>query len=125
VVARTIDKYRWDGSTWTSAGYVDVAGAFGVVADVTGSAVSLAVTTPTQLITLTDPSGPAASFTPSAPTVLATAATNTEFRGVALAPTAAAGPSAYRDAKSQADALAGSALGPLAGGAGGLPGLGG
>ncbi len=91
----TIDKYRWDGSTWASAGYVDVAGAFGVVADVTGSSVSLAVTTPTQLVTLTDPSGPAASFTPSAPTVLATAATNTEFRGVALAPTAAAGPSVY------------------------------
>lgn len=32
---------------------------------------------------------------------------------------------AYRDAKSQADTLASSALGPLAGGAGGLPGLGG
>jgi DNA-binding YbaB/EbfC family protein len=31
---------------------------------------------------------------------------------------------AYRDAKAQADALAGEALGPLAGGGGGLPGLG-
>ncbi len=30
---------------------------------------------------------------------------------------------AYRDAKSQADALAGEALGPLAGGGGGLPGM--
>jgi hypothetical protein len=91
----TIDKYRWDGSTWASAGYVDVPGAFGVVADVTGSSVSLAVTTPTTLVTLTDPSGPAASFTPSAPTVLASAAANTEFRGIALAPTADPGPSVY------------------------------
>ncbi len=32
---------------------------------------------------------------------------------------------AYRDAKSQADALASNALGPLAGGGAGLPGLGG
>jgi hypothetical protein len=91
----TIDKYRWNGSAWSSAGYVDVDGAFGVVADVQGSTVSLAVTTPTQLVTLTDPNGAAASFTPSTPTVLATAAANTEFRGVALAPTSSAGPSVF------------------------------
>ena len=88
----TIDKYRWNGTTWASAGDVDVPGAFGVVANVSGNSVSLAVTTPTQLVTLTDPNGSAASFSPSAATVLATAAANTEFRGVALAPTAAAGP---------------------------------
>jgi hypothetical protein len=91
----TIDKYRWDGTTWTSAGDVDVPGAFGVVANVTGNSVSLAVTTPTHLVTLTDPSGSATTFSPTTPTVLATAATNTEFRGVALAPTAAAGPSVF------------------------------
>ena len=91
----TIDKYRWNGTTWASAGDVDVPGAFGVVANVSGNSVSLAVTTPTQLVTLTDPNGSAASFSPSAATVLATAAANTEFRGVALAPTAAAGPSVF------------------------------
>ncbi|WP_151084539.1 Ig-like domain-containing protein [Nocardioides cynanchi] len=91
----TVDKYRWNGTTWASAGYVDVEGAFGIVADVQGASVSLAVTTPTSLVTLTDPAGAAASFAPSAPTVLATAAPNTEFRGVALAPTAAAGPSVF------------------------------
>ena len=32
----TIDKYRWNGTTWTAAGDVDVPGAFGVVANVTG-----------------------------------------------------------------------------------------
>lgn len=82
----TVDKYTFDGSTWTSAGYVDVPGAFGLVADKSGSTVSLAVTTPTKLLLLTDPNGAATSgFAPTAST-LATAAANTEFRGVALAP---------------------------------------
>ena len=91
----TVDKYRWTGATWAPAGYIDVEGAFGIVANVTNGAVSLAVTTPTTLLTLTDPNGAAESFTPSAPAVLASAAANTEFRGVALAPTSAAGPSVY------------------------------
>jgi hypothetical protein len=57
--------------------------------------VSLAVTTPTKLVTLTDANGSSTSFSPSTPTTLATAAANTEFRGVALAPTSAAGPSVF------------------------------
>ncbi|HEX4686681.1 MAG TPA: hypothetical protein VH228_07855 [Nocardioides sp.] len=93
--AGTIDKYRLSGSTWTSAGSVDVPGALGIVADATGNSVSLAVTTPTQLVTLTDSNGSAASFAPSGPSLLATAPANTEFRGVALAPTTTAGPSAF------------------------------
>lgn len=92
----TVDKYRWNGTAWAKVGDVDVPGAFGIVAHVTGSSVSLDVTTPTQLLTLTDSDGAAAdTFAPATPTVLATAAPNTEFRGVALAPTAAAGPSVY------------------------------
>lgn len=83
----TVDKYRYDGSTWTSAGYVDVDGATGLVADVDGGKVSLAVTTPSQLLLLTDPSGAGTTFDPTGPKVLATAPANTEFRGVALAPT--------------------------------------
>jgi hypothetical protein len=93
--AGTIDKYRLSGSTWTPAGFVDAPGALGLVAHVTGTSVSLAITTPTQLLSLTDANGPAASFSPGKPSVLATAAPNTEFRGVALAPTSAAGPSAF------------------------------
>ena len=42
-------------------------GAFGVVANVSGNSVSLAVTTPTQLVTLTDANGSATTFTPSTP----------------------------------------------------------
>ena len=83
----TVDKYRFDGSTWTSAGYVDVEGATGLVADVQGSNVSLAVTTPTQLLTLSDPAGSGTTFDPTDTEVLATAPANTEFRGVAPAPT--------------------------------------
>jgi hypothetical protein len=83
----TVDKYRFNGSTWASAGYVDVEGATGLVADVKGSNVSLAVTTPTKLLTLSDPAGSSATFDPTDTKVLATAAPDTEFRGVALAPT--------------------------------------
>jgi hypothetical protein len=91
----TLDKYRWTGASWAAAGYIDIEGVLGVVANVQNGAVSLAVTTPTSLVSLTDPNGAAATFTPNAPVVLATAAANTEFRGVALAPTAPAGPSVY------------------------------
>ena len=76
-------------------GYVDVEGAFGLVADVDGAAVSLAVTTPKTLVAITDPAGASADFDADAPEVLANAAANTEFRGVALAPTAVTGPSVY------------------------------
>jgi hypothetical protein len=72
-----------------------VAGAFGLVADVDGAAVSLAVTTPRTLLSITDTNGASATFTPDDPVTLATATTNTEFRGVALAPSAVAGPSVY------------------------------
>lgn len=91
----TLDKYRWNGASWVAVGYIDLEGAFGVVADAKNGAVSLAVTTPTTLISLTDPNGAAEAFTPTAPAVLATAAANTEFRGIALAPTAPAGPSLF------------------------------
>lgn len=93
--AGTVDKYHFDGTSWTSAGSVDVPGATGLVADVQSGAVSLAVTTPTQLVALDDPAGASASFSPADPQVLATAPAGTEFRGVALAPTAAVGPSVF------------------------------
>lgn len=82
-----VDKYRWNGTEWASAGSVDVPGVSGLVADVSAGSVSLAVTTPTQLLTLTDGAGAATTFT-ATPSVLANAPAGTEFRGVALAPTA-------------------------------------
>ena len=92
----TVDKYRWNGTTWTGVGFVDVEGAFGLVAAKgAGTTVSIAVTTPSKLLLLTDPNGAAGSFGAGAPTTLASATANTEFRGVALAPQAAPGPSVY------------------------------
>jgi hypothetical protein len=96
--AGSVQKYRWDGSHWVkAAGVVDLPGVTGLVAHKNGAAVDLAVTTPTQLLLVTDPAGSAATFGAAAPTTLATAPANTEFRGVALAPSGAGteGPSAF------------------------------
>ncbi|KAA1421021.1 hypothetical protein F0U44_01425 [Nocardioides humilatus] len=93
--AGVVDKYRFNGTNWVRAGAFDVPGVSGLVADVEGGAVSLALTTPTKLLTLNDPSGTASAFDPTGPTVLASAPAGTEFRGVALAPTATPGPSLF------------------------------
>ena len=91
----TVDKYSFNGTEWKLAGFVDVPGAFGLVADKNGSAVSLAVTTPTKLVAINDATAGAATFTDPTVTDLASAPTGSEFRGVALAPTATGGPSAF------------------------------
>lgn len=89
----TVDKYVYDGSAWSLAGYVDVPGVSGLVADVTSGSVSLALTTPSQLLLLTDATGSSRTgFAPPAPATLATAPSGTEFRGVALAPTGSLNP---------------------------------
>ncbi len=93
--AGTVDKYTFDGTAWSKAGYLDVPGATGLVADKSGASVTLAVTTPGKLLAITDPANGAATFSPAAPSTLASAPANTEFRGVALAPTAADGPSVF------------------------------
>lgn len=93
--AGTVDKYRYTGTKWVSAGAVDVPGVSGLVADVSGGAVSLALTTPGKLLTVSDPNGSASTFAATGPTVLASAPAGTEFRGVALAPTADPGPSVF------------------------------
>lgn len=93
--AGTVDKYRYNGTTWVSAGSIDVPGISGLVADVDGAAVSLAVTTPGKLLALSDPNGNSSTFTAGAPTTLASAPAGTEYRGVALAPTADPGPSLF------------------------------
>lgn len=91
--AGTLDKYSYDGTTWKLVDYIDVPGISGLVADKDGDAVSIAVTTPSQLLLVTDPTGASTTaFDPAAPAVLATAPTNSEFRGVALAPTGVLNP---------------------------------
>ncbi|MBZ5734398.1 hypothetical protein K8Z61_07800 [Nocardioides sp. TRM66260-LWL] len=89
----TLDKYAFDGQSWSLAGYLDVPGISGLVADVRNGSVSLAVTTPAALQLVTDAQGAARTgFAPAAPTTLASAPTGTEFRGVALAPTGVLNP---------------------------------
>lgn len=90
----TLDKYSYDGTAWKLVDFIDVPGISGLVADQDGASVSIAVTTPSELLLVTDPSGASSTtFDPAAPTVLSTAPTGTEFRGVALAPTGVLNPS--------------------------------
>ena len=90
----TLDKYRYNGTTWTLAQSKDVPGISGLVASLNTGNVSIAATTPTALVKVLD-TGAAGTATLGTPSTLASAPAGTEFRGVALAPTGTPGPSAY------------------------------
>ncbi|ULH13877.1 hypothetical protein MF271_00065 (plasmid) [Deinococcus sp. KNUC1210] len=83
-----IQKYSLNAGTWTLKNAVLNGGDIfrGLTGYVSGSTVTLFATTPTKLVSITDSSGYNANLAGSF-TTLATAATNTAFRGVALAPT--------------------------------------
>ncbi|WP_148044972.1 hypothetical protein [Nocardioides marmorisolisilvae] len=111
----TLDKYSFNGTNWVAKGSIDVPGIQGLVANKTGTnpngAVELAITTPTALLAKTDSSAATGTLTAGAPTTLATAGANTEFRGVALAPTGTNGPVAfYRSPAASASVPAGTAI---------------
>ncbi len=83
-----IQKYSFDGASWTARGTVAAGGGEAVrgLTGVTSSGtVTLFATTATRLLSLTDAAGTTGTLS-GAPTVLATASVNTAFRGVALAP---------------------------------------
>jgi hypothetical protein len=88
-----IAKYSLVSGTWTSNGTFAVGGGnsfIGLTGKNSGQNVTLFATrtvssSSSQLMTITDTSGYNATFAPTG-TVVATAATNTAFRGVALAP---------------------------------------
>ena len=108
----TLDKYSFNGTNWVAKGSIDVPGIQGLVANKTGTnpngAVELAITTPTKLLAKTDSSAATGTLTAGAPSVLATAGTDTEFRGVALAPTGTNGPVPfYRTPAASASVAAG------------------
>lgn len=81
----SIQKYSLVGGNWTSNGSVALSTTRGLAATVSGNTVSLFVTNGSTLQTLVDTSGYNAALT-GTPTSLATAATNTAFRGIAFAP---------------------------------------
>jgi hypothetical protein len=86
-------KWSWNPSTslWEQKGSVALTNVRGLTGFHHGSSVTLYVTTPDTLETLTDTSGYGNDMTGSF-TTLATAASNTVFRGVAMVPIPEAGP---------------------------------
>ncbi|AFD24571.1 beta strand repeat-containing protein [Deinococcus gobiensis] len=82
-----IQKYSFDGSMWTARGAVGSASdqLRGLTGVTSGGSVTLFATSEKKLLSLTDASGFGGTLS-GTPTTLATAGTNTAFRGVALAP---------------------------------------
>lgn len=107
-----IEKYRYNGSAWNRVGSINLEGVIGLVASGSGNNVSIIATTPTKLYGITDNAANSDSLTASV-TQLATATSNTEFRGVALAPASFNGPS-LQVRSPLADAAAANIAGNLA-----------
>jgi hypothetical protein len=84
--ANTITKYSLVGTSWVKNNSVALTDAIGLTASVNGNTVTLFATNSTNLYTLTDATGYNTNMTATL-TSLATAATNTKFKGVAFAPT--------------------------------------
>jgi predicted extracellular nuclease len=78
-------KYSFNGTTWTSRGFVALGSARGLTGVVNGTSVTLYATDGATLRTFTDTGGPGATINGTL-SQLATAGTNRVFRGVALTP---------------------------------------
>lgn len=105
-----IEKYRFSGATWGLVGSTPVEGVLGLAAQQSGSTVAIAATTPTQIVGLTDSDAAGTTFNPSV-SQLASAPTNTEFRGIAIAPVPTAGPSIFvKNPLADAAAISGGSL---------------
>jgi hypothetical protein len=83
--ASVIRKFSLVSGTWTANGTITLAGVRGLTGVRNGSSVTLYATSATTLSTLVDASGYNTTMT-GTPSTLATATTNTAFRGVAFAP---------------------------------------
>ncbi len=81
-----VHKFSFDGTTWTARGSVTAGTLRGLTGQVTSTGAALVGTTGSTLVTLTDTAAFDAPIEGSFST-LATAASNTALRGVALAPT--------------------------------------
>ncbi len=77
-----------DGTNFTEKGSVALTSVRGLTGAVSGNNAVLYATNGSTLVSLTDSAAFNAPMTQSAPTVLATAPTNTAFRGIAFAPAA-------------------------------------
>jgi hypothetical protein len=83
-----VDKYAFDSgsSTWAKQGFASLPGALAVTGKAVGSQVLLAATTKDALFTFGEADA-TSGFDHTEPTKIADAPTDTEFRGVAVAPT--------------------------------------
>jgi hypothetical protein len=79
-------KYTFNGTTWTAAGSIGASGAQDVTGVVSGTNVQLYLTSGTSLFSFNDTSGIGGTLAGSLGSAIATAPTNTAFRGVAIAP---------------------------------------
>jgi hypothetical protein len=86
-----IQKYSLVGGTWVANGVVSLATSRGLIGVVSGSSVTLYVTTGSTYQTLTDTSGYNAANNGTLAS-LVTATANTAFRGIAFAPAAGMAP---------------------------------
>jgi hypothetical protein len=76
-----LQKYTYNGSTWSASGSIS-SSASNLTAQVVGGAVNLYLTTSTALQSFADTSGYGNTITAGSPTTIASAATNTGFRGI-------------------------------------------
>lgn len=85
-----IQKYTYSGTSWVSNGtsYITTSNR-GLTGIVTGNNVNLYISSPTELYSFIDASGPGNTISGTA-TLIATAPVNTAFRGLAMAPEAVA-----------------------------------
>src|SRR4051794_5010543 len=107
--AGAIEKYTFTNGSWQHDGRVALDGVLGLTAVATNDEVSIAATTPNALYTLTDAAGSSAASLAGPATKLADAPSGTEFRGVALAPRPATGPSVVLRTPTSGQHIAGSA----------------
>jgi hypothetical protein len=82
----TVQKWTFNGTTWTARGSISLADVNNITAIKNGSDVTLFVTTTTTIQTLTDSTGVAGDLTGTFATIVTAGATD-GFRGIVLIPT--------------------------------------
>lgn len=82
-VSNTVVKYSFDGSTWLANGTIPASGTVNLTGAANGSTVNLFLTSGSSLYAYSDTSGYNTALTGTLGTAIATAGTNTAFRGIA------------------------------------------
>ncbi|WP_284196602.1 ExeM/NucH family extracellular endonuclease [Chitinimonas prasina] len=86
--ANLVRRFSFSAGSWVASGSVALSGVVGLTAGVNGNTATLLASSGSKLYSLSDTNAGGASASFSTPAVLASAASNTAFRGVAFAPAA-------------------------------------